>query len=321
MQPRPSDTAATGELEVIFIAGAGRSGSTLLDRLVGTSPGVLSLGELRSFWRGFVEGQDCACGSPIRQCPFWGEVIVRAFGGLNEEAAAEVWRTQHRLHRLRFLPLLLLPTRKRLLSPEFREAQRRLLAAVAAVADACVLVDSTKQTNRAAVLAALPGIRLHVIHLVRDSRAVAYSWTRGEVRGRPMPRRGSLWSAAYWLQGCLAPVLAFRAQSFRRVRYEDLAARPKETMDALTRGLGLGPTALEAGGEAHLPAGHQVGGNPMRFQHGRIRVVEDEEWREKMPLRDRLLVTLLTWPLLLAYGYPLWPGKRWRRLQGASETV
>jgi hypothetical protein len=41
----------------------------------------------------------------------------------------------------------------------------------------------------------------------------------------------------------------------------------------------------------------------MRFAHGRQQVRPDEAWRTGMARKTRSLVVLVTWPLLLRYGY------------------
>ncbi len=52
-----------------------------------------------------------------------------------------------------------------------------------------------------------------------------------------------------------------------------------------------------------LDSTHIVSGNPMRFAHGRLTLNLDDEWEKAMNRRERHLVTLITWPLLLLYGY------------------
>ena len=77
---------------VVYVVGKGRSGSTLLDDLLGTVPGVASLGELRLLWsRGFVEGYLCACGRPVagppdERCPVWADAVVDAIGSVDPTA-------------------------------------------------------------------------------------------------------------------------------------------------------------------------------------------------------------------------------------------
>jgi hypothetical protein len=48
--------AAGGRVTVLYVAGTGRSGSTLLARVLGEADGFVAAGELRYVWqRGLVE--------------------------------------------------------------------------------------------------------------------------------------------------------------------------------------------------------------------------------------------------------------------------
>jgi len=67
---------------IVFIGGYARTGSTLLDRLLGEIDGFASFGELRHVWRRcFIDNQLCGCGRPFRECPFWTAAVDEAFGG------------------------------------------------------------------------------------------------------------------------------------------------------------------------------------------------------------------------------------------------
>jgi hypothetical protein len=138
-----------------------------------------------------------------------------------------------------------------------------------------------------------------VVHLVRDSRAVAYSWTRQRVRPEIhwkveyMRRRSPFLTARRWVQyNALLEVLARRVPCSVRVRYEDLAADPEGTITSLA-----GPMRPTSGEVAHM-----VSGNPMRFDEERP-VRADTAWTTEMPAADRRLVTTVTAPLLARYGY------------------
>jgi len=62
-------------LSVIYISGEGRSGSTLLDRILGTLEGVSSFNEIYELWgHGFLENGKCACGQETKVCSFWAKV-------------------------------------------------------------------------------------------------------------------------------------------------------------------------------------------------------------------------------------------------------
>ena len=62
-------------LSVIYISGEGRSGSTLLDRILGILEGVSSFNEIYELWKhGFLGNGKCACGQEIKACSFWAKV-------------------------------------------------------------------------------------------------------------------------------------------------------------------------------------------------------------------------------------------------------
>jgi hypothetical protein len=57
-------------VRVLYIGGLGRSGSTLLDRMIGQLPGFFSAGEIREVWQqGLRENRPCGCGTPFRPWP------------------------------------------------------------------------------------------------------------------------------------------------------------------------------------------------------------------------------------------------------------
>jgi hypothetical protein len=168
-----------------------------------------------------------------------------------------------------------------------------------------VLVDSSKDPLYGLMLTGAPGVRLHVVHLVRDSRAVAWSWQRTRVRpeivdrAALMPRRKPWKTSLEWdLRNGLAHTLGTHAASYRRLTYESFVAAPDAAVAHIASSLGASaaPRALDA------IENHTVGGNPMRFA-GEVAVKPDTEWREAIAVNDRRLVTALTWPLLRGYGY------------------
>src|SRR4051795_9833771 len=73
--------------------GRGHSGSTILDILLGGGAAVESVGELVSGLERYEAGEPCACGEPMRRCPFWAEVRRRF------EADGHDWGELARLSR------------------------------------------------------------------------------------------------------------------------------------------------------------------------------------------------------------------------------
>lgn len=69
-------------MKVLYIAGWGRSGTTILDNVLGAYASVFSVGELYFLWqRGLGQNRHCGCGEPLPSCPLWREVLDLAYQG------------------------------------------------------------------------------------------------------------------------------------------------------------------------------------------------------------------------------------------------
>jgi hypothetical protein len=296
------------ETTVVYIAGCGRSGSTVLDLTLGDGEDWFSMGEFRLFWHALRDHWRCGCGRDVTECPFWNKACAQL--GADESEVLSALRTTVRLRRTPALmyPALLGSHRADL--DGLGSALRTVYRATAETAGASVLVDSSKDAIYGLVLANALDMPVHVVHLVRDSRAVAWSWQRK--RKRPeiahkdayMPQRTAVRAGLDWdLRNALVHLLRRRADGFTRVAYEDFVAAPEATVDRIRAAVGAEPVARVP--VATIPGGdhHTVAGNPVRFEAGALELQPDLEWERALPAADRRTVTALTLPLLGAYGY------------------
>jgi hypothetical protein len=296
------------ETTVVYIAGSGRSGSTVLDLTLGQAEGWFSMGEFRLFWYAVRDHWRCGCGRDVVQCPFWSDVLTRA-----PVDAAEVLRTLRSTVRLRRTPGLMRPAllgSHRADLDSLGAALRTVYRATAETAGASVLVDSSKDALYGLVLANVLDMPFHVVHLVRDSRAVAWSWQRKRIRPEIsdadtyMPQRTALRAGIDWdLRNALVHLLGHRADGFTRVTYEEFTADPATTLNRI-RARVAAPPGDPADARA-VPGGdhHTVAGNPVRFSPDALNLRQDLEWQQALQTSDRRTVTLVTLPLLAAYGY------------------
>jgi Sulfotransferase family len=305
-------------VRVLFIGGLGRSGSTLLDRMLGQFDGVWSVGELVHLWqRGLKENNLCGCGRRFRDCHFWRRVGEEAFGGWDAVDVDEVLALKQAVDRNRYLPLMCLPP----LWPPYRARLRRYLdlldrlyRAVRQVAGAPLLVDASKHASHAFLLRGMPGLDLRLVHLVRDSRGVAFSWGKLKRRLEVVDAAALMatttplrMSARYLGYNSLFHLLRRLGVPTLLLRYESLVRRPAaelhRVLDHAGRPAADGELGFVGDGWVELGTSHALAGNPMRFERGRVPLRLDEEWRGKMRRRHRLLTGGSTWPLLLRYGY------------------
>jgi hypothetical protein len=303
-----------GEIKVLFIGGYGRSGSTMLDRVLGGVEGFFSAGELRHVFReGYVENRLCGCGVPFRECGFWREVTDQAFGGMDAFDVGELIRVKDRVDRYWRVPQLIgAPSgaRKRLDLDWYRSRLRALYMAIASVSGARVIVDSTKDVSHGYVLNGIdPPVEPYVCHLIRDSRAVAHSWARPKFNpgsGHDMNRYSAVRTSAEWVTiNALTRLQRHFNPHYRLVRYEDLARSPDRVLHEILDQIGESERSLPLidGRRVHGGPQHTVAGNPNRFRRGEIEIRPDESWRVGMGGRSRALVTALTLPTLLSYGF------------------
>jgi len=188
--------------------------------------------------------------------------------------------------------------------------------ALAAVTGAELIVDSSKNAVDAALVGRLTGQPSFFVQLVRDPRAVAYSWQR--VKDLPSPqgvsreviRYSPSTAARAWLMANLGSEAALASAGegrSLRLRYEDFIKSPRSAIDSICRLVGSDPLpeSAEQEGTVHLGVHHTVGGNPNRMTRGPVRIRPDNEWRDRQSATDRRRVTALTAPLLVRYGYSL----------------
>jgi hypothetical protein len=314
--------ATPASVKVLYIAGSGRSGSTVLDRILGQLDGFFSAGELANVWeRGMVAGRKCGCGVRFDSCPTWTAVLEDAFGGAEGVDARRMVTLGRQRTRPARVPSVVAGRSRDpdAQTVEYRRALERLYLAVQRQTGCRVIVDSSKSPLYAEVLATIPAIDLYLVHLVRDPRATAYSFLRRKQlpdfdEERLMQRQPPLTSARRWGLWQSVTELLWRGRPGRylRVRYEDFVSTPREVVGRLAELVGEAPARLPFPSETSVRLGptHSVSGNPNRFATGTVEVRADDEWVKHMRRTDRLLVTGLTWPLLLRYQYALRPAAR-----------
>jgi hypothetical protein len=309
LEQRTQGAYASRSTPVLFIAGSIRSGSTLLDRMLGAVPGLVSTGEVRFVWERWAgTGCRCGCGRPMKACPFWSRVFDHAFGRRSTETAEDLARIQRRIDRWWRMPQLRSTRGSASWKGDlglFLEGLRTLYTAIREVSGAEVVVDSSKGSSYGRLLTlAGPPLRVHVVHLVRDPRAIVYSVTRRRKldpgTGRELDSRGTIATAAGWSMSNLL-VASLRAESaaYRVLFYEDLVRNPTEALTAVLRMAHVSDRPLPFVGEHAIQLGtdHLVAGNPNRFHRGQVRIAPDEEWRRHLPTAARTVTSGLTWPV------------------------
>lgn len=305
-------SASAAHVKVLYLLARGRTGSTIVARLLGEIPGFLSVGEVRSLWDPVaLSGGRCACGERLHQCSVWASILRLA--GAPEAAA---WQREVVRER-NFLKLVGPGVRRTSDWEAFRRyatLMGTVYAELAQAHDARVIVDSSKRPSYAALLRHIDGIDPYYVHLVRDPRASAYSWKHRRYEsvtpGEEVTRRGPIDATVRWdVLNLEAELLkhAVSSQRFLRLRLEDFVAFPRRSLESILAFVGETPSSLPLTDDrfAQLGTSHMIGGNPSPRLPGVVEIHDSSEWRSQQGRWDRLLSTATALPLMRRYGYSL----------------
>ncbi len=308
----------SSKIPLVYILACDRSGSTLLDILLGSHSELWTVGEAEFLpWELKRDLYPCGCGKRLQRCPFWHPILgdlpadiletlgyfreIHGWWGIFREELTDLLRGK-------------VSERRHPLAQRYGEANaqffRRVFDRVQTTwkPEIRYLVDASKQPYRLFWLAQRDDFDMWVIHLVKDPRAFVYSLLR---RSPHRPLSKAVRFAMRWLiQNKLSErVLQAHVPKDRRffLRYEDLASRPGEVLSELGKWLGVQfPQDLPL--RFRQIENHGVAGNPTRWKDTPI--VLDEKWKTHLPKARQWLVWGLTSRLARRYGYTRTEGKK-----------
>jgi SAM-dependent methyltransferase len=312
----------SGDVKVLFLAGKGRSGGTLLASLLGQLPGFFNIGELNRLWDwGLVSNFRCGCGLPVQQCPTWHAILDEADHlldghGIAPLATARIDLAQASVVRWPNL-VRLLRTRPETASrwealDRYTAASSAVYRSIAKLTGASVIVDSSRLPIEPVALGLVPGVDVRVAQVIRDPRAVVYSWKRSRLltdrdNTEYMPRFSASFSTTSWLARNLVVEAIGRRRPVEIVYYDAIARDPAAVLRQLADFVDASAGTMEflTSETATIAPTHSVGGNPVRMTSGAITIAPDEEWRGGIGRRDRIVATMIALPLLHRYGLPI----------------
>lgn len=313
--PEPLDSlhCARQMVAVLQILGKGRSGSTLLDALLGQFQGVFSSGELWRLPEVVAEDRRCTCGAIYAECEVWGRVL----SGLRRAAIdlADLAHAQQITMNWHAAPRIGLTTRRRpqgAYELRVRLAQQ-LYKIIADVTRTSVIVDSSKWPWDPVLLSHGEDLDMSAVHLVRDPRAVAYSWHRHkrfrDGSSKTMDRHSVVHSSLSWIVRNLSVEFVAGTTDIpvKLVRYEDLVSQPRPLISELARFTGQDEADLTwlSDSSVALSPLHLVAGNPDRPLGGRLEIRPDTDWISGLTKSRRRVVEALSWWLMRRYRYHL----------------
>lgn len=242
--PQPADEASARAPwqtpKVVYVMGAGHSGSTILGLALGNCSD--------SFYAGEIDEWLAISGTPslggAERTKFWSEVReAMRDSGARELFGGEVNRLIERSSSL--LRVDRWPARRALLR-RYREVSEELVRAISRTAGVGHVIDTSHFPLRARELQKIDGIELYVVLLVRDPQDVVASNVRELSRHEVAERRVRIlaMNANLWLTQLVSVLVFLRQPRERRVfvRHESFIADPDGVLRQIVDSLGTGVT-------------------------------------------------------------------------------
>jgi len=303
------------KVKVINITGWGRNGSTLLGKILGEAKDSFYGGEIRNIWgRVLVENRLCGCGSPINECSLWKDILNKAFNGIENIDIKKMISLSKKYDRVRYYPHIFSSNDKEFIQSKLNyyiSNHEKLFEAIKDVTNAKVIIDSSKSPFYGYLLTHLQNIDLYFVHLIRDPRGIAYSRQKKVVQPDKnkvifMSQYDTVSNSLLWNTRNIASEQLCKKSNNKHliVNYKDFIQNPKESFNNIMKLINepVTNTPFISDTEVKLGINHSAWGNPDRFHNGIIKLKLDEEWKENLNFKDKVITTLLTFPLLKKYN-------------------
>jgi hypothetical protein len=282
-------------INIIYIVGEGRSGSTLIARILGEVDGFKNVGELTNDFYNLKQmnlNVPCECGLSLSVCPSWGDY----FNSISEENR----KIHTKYVRLRFVPALLgffktSSIKQNLM--DLSDDYYRIFKNVAIKYDSKFIIDSSKHPANAIVLDNAKNLNVYLLHLVRDPRAIVSSFLKQKkwVKKRHPIKTAALWSTMNFI----LVLLNKKKYHYYRLLYEDFVRNPKLEIKKFLDHLNIdNELDFMHDNSVKLLKDHMISGNPNKLIHG-WQKIERRKWQLAWHLK--FITVLLTWPFILLY--------------------
>lgn len=245
--------------------GTGRSGSTILEILLGHGADCIGAGELTSIVQdGFIDNKVCSCSKSFRECVFWSKILTSMAlenSEITEWAYLQKkidWHTGFLLQLFRLIP-------KREID-KYNEYNRKLLTAIREISGTKVIIDSSKYTGRALALSRLSDIELCVVCLTRSPEGLMASFQKPNKDEQPPKKPWAVFRYYASVLSLLRVAVTLVKCKVIFLRYEDMLSRRGETLADIEKAAGINLSASIECVEHNkaFDVGHLITGNRLR---------------------------------------------------------
>lgn len=282
---------------VIYLMGAGRSGTTILASLLGANKNILTIGEMHQFLEHIVDTKPCSCGKLLNECEFWSKIVQDYYTENNSD--------------LRNLDNYLVDVERHLKIPisffkknnKHIKFQEDFYKKISVLNPSKYYLDSAKFISRVLQLRKSESLNVKIIYLVRDVRGVINSFSKN-VQTQKHPISTILY---YTMVNTMAQIVKWRyPKDVLKIKYEDFVENSIDTLSNIEKFIATDLTDVKEViiKEKFIEIPHIIGGNRLKIKE-KIKIRKDLAWKTNINRFKQIIYYILTLPLMLLNKYKI----------------
>jgi hypothetical protein len=290
-------------LNLLYLMGAGRSGTTAIATFLGGHPEIHTLGEMHQFYDHLRDSKACSCGQQLEFCPFWSKVIADLPQSIIQNSG-EIQKLSDKLEYHSSIPKHFSGTISKSNLEKYNSFQEELISCISKHSSAEYFLDSAKYIGRNLSLRKSKRITIKTIYIVRDVRGVINSFSKN-VQSSRKPLSTIFYYYLVNLTAMIASLFSPKG-SVLKLKYEDFMDNPESSLNRIGYFLDLAmdPVVGKIRNNDAFEIGHIIGGNRLKHDES-IRFNPDVNWKINIPRIQQILYYVLTAPLMLMNRYKI----------------
>ena len=281
-------------IPIIYLLGAGRSGTTVIATVMNAHPNIQTAGELHQFIGHLLGDKDCSCGKTLATCEFWRNTSNNFQVSIKE---LHQWKRQIKKQEAhRNIPKYLFNKRE---YKDYSRIQELVFTNISKESKGKWILDSSKYIGRYLLLKRSEKLKVRGVYVVRDVRGVIASFKK-KVQSSRSPLSAILY---YLMINTFAQLVSWTDKGVVKVRYEDFMRDPEGVSQQIYGRISPTlDTPISLPSEFEMP--HIIGGNRLR-KNKTIRLNFDEKWKKDFSKWQKIVYYCLAAPIMILNGYKI----------------
>lgn len=282
------------KISLIYLLGAGRSGTTLLSTLLNNHSNIKTIGEMHQFYEHIQLHKNCSCGLKLEECSNW-KNIIESLEIKKEEIHKIVEYLDQKESHSNILKLIF----KKSPNKKYLSYQDKYFEPIIQESKKEWLLDSSKYIARYLLLKKSKKIRIKGIYAVRDVRGVVNSFGK-----KVQTQKSPLSAIAYYLTiNFFGQLICWMDKGVIKIRYEDLTKNPEEVLSKIYNHIfDQDQNMISLPNKFEMP--HIIGGNRMKSS-STISIKSDLKWKKSISRFRQIGYYLLSLPIMLLNKYKI----------------